>query len=414
MQQLVDAARDQRKMFELLKPKQGDGKVIITASFDDKMHKIRLPKIERMDRLWEFFEAFFRVLKCDLFYQKEKKIQIFLKKEEFYSNSTSRKRRASSESSHSEAGPGQTNGTSSSKLKLKKAKRDPQTSSLGGKTDKVEKVERSPASDTKVAGTKPSSAKVSPSTSRVETPSTSPTRAPPPLAQLSPTKAQQQASSKKVPIYHNAHKIFRAQQTLRAQMSSSASPRSDTDSAGAATSSSPGPGVAATVTTAPPSLPRSVVTSLSVSHAPAPALAPAPPRLPPQTGARSLADVSQMSQHRAVFAPPSAPPTLPPQLAIISAPPPPLAAPSSAPPLLQPVVQKGNTDYNLMLTNRFSLYIMSLEPSDPAEWNIEETISNISYLDPTLGPHVENFRSHEIDGKLLLLLTGGDCYTYCI
>ena len=47
---------------------------------------------------------------------------------------------------------------------------------------------------------------------------------------------------------------------------------------------------------------------------------------------------------------------------------------------------------------------MSLEPSDPAEWNIEETISNISYLDPTLGPHVENFRSHEIDGKLLLLL----------
>ena len=414
MQQLVDAARDQRKMFELLKPKQGDGKVIITASFDDKMHKIRLPKIERMDRLWEFFEAFFRVLKCDLFYQKEKKIQIFLKKEEFYSNSTSRKRRASSESSHSEAGQGQTNGTSSSKLKLKKAKRDPQTSSLGGKTDKVEKVERSPASDTKVAGTKPSSAKVSPSTSRVETPSTSPTRAPPPLAQLSPTKAQQQASSKKVPIYHNAHKIFRAQQTLRAQMSSSASPRSDTDSAGAATSSSPGPGVAATVTTAPPSLPRSVVTSLSVSHAPAPALAPAPPRLPPQTGARSLADVSQMSQHRAVFAPPSAPPTLPPQLAIISAPPPPLAAPSSAPPLLQPVVQKGNTDYNLMLTNRFSLY-MSLEPSDPAEWNIEETISNISYLDPTLGPHVENFRSHEIDGKLLLLLTSGrDCYTYCI
>ena len=52
---------------------------------------------------------------------------------------------------------------------------------------------------------------------------------------------------------------------------------------------------------------------------------------------------------------------------------------------------------------------MSLEPSDPAEWNIEETISNISYLDPTLGPHVENFRSHEIDGKLLLLLV--DCCT---
>ena len=39
------------------------------------------------------------------------------------------------------------------------------------------------------------------------------------------------------------------------------------------------------------------------------------------------------------------------------------------------------------------------ELSEPSEWNIEETIFNISSLDPSLGPHVENFRSHEIDGK---------------
>ena len=45
------------------------------------------------------------------------------------------------------------------------------------------------------------------------------------------------------------------------------------------------------------------------------------------------------------------------------------------------------------------------EHTDPSEWNIEETIFNISSLDPSLGSHVENFRSHEIDGKALLLLT---------
>ena len=39
------------------------------------------------------------------------------------------------------------------------------------------------------------------------------------------------------------------------------------------------------------------------------------------------------------------------------------------------------------------------EHTDPSEWNIEETIFNISSLDPSLGSHVENFRSHEIDGK---------------
>ena len=38
---LVDAALDQRTVFECLKSKAGDGKVIITASFQDKMHKLR-------------------------------------------------------------------------------------------------------------------------------------------------------------------------------------------------------------------------------------------------------------------------------------------------------------------------------------------------------------------------------------
>ena len=117
VQHLVDAALDQRTVFECLKTKQGDGKVIITANFQDKMHKLRwdtrilslrdcnqigfrLPKIERQDKLWEFFESFFVDLKCDMFYQKERKIQIFLKNENY---TAARKRRASSDSVDSES-----------------------------------------------------------------------------------------------------------------------------------------------------------------------------------------------------------------------------------------------------------------------------------------------------------------------
>merc|ERR1719193_769181 len=41
---------------------------------------------------------------------------------------------------------------------------------------------------------------------------------------------------------------------------------------------------------------------------------------------------------------------------------------------------------------------------DPSSWDIEETISSISSMDPSLAIHVEAFRTHEIDGNALLLL----------
>ena len=44
-------------------------------------------------------------------------------------------------------------------------------------------------------------------------------------------------------------------------------------------------------------------------------------------------------------------------------------------------------------------------PADPTLWTIDNVISHLSYLDSALGPHVEMFRSHEIDGNALLLLT---------
>merc|ERR1711872_47226 len=121
VQNLGDSASDQKNFFTLLKPRQGEGKVIITASFEDKMHKVRLPKIERIDKLWEFFENLFRDLKCDMFYQKERKIQIFLKNENL---SAARKRHTSSDSTENEILK-----SSPKKIKTKKIRKDPQTSS---------------------------------------------------------------------------------------------------------------------------------------------------------------------------------------------------------------------------------------------------------------------------------------------
>ena len=44
-------------------------------------------------------------------------------------------------------------------------------------------------------------------------------------------------------------------------------------------------------------------------------------------------------------------------------------------------------------------------PDDPKEWSINQVIGYLSYLDPTLASHVQLFRSHEIDGNALMLLT---------
>ena len=55
VQHLVDASFDQREVFGLLR--QGDGKVIITASFEEKMQTVRLPRLETATAVWDFLEV---------------------------------------------------------------------------------------------------------------------------------------------------------------------------------------------------------------------------------------------------------------------------------------------------------------------------------------------------------------------
>jgi len=461
VQNLGDSALDQKNFFNLLRPRQGDGKVIIIASFEDKMHKVRLPKIERIDKLWEFFEALFRDLKCDMFYQKERKIQIFLKNENL---SAARKRHASSESNDSEIIK-----SSPKKVKTKKIKKDPQTSSVGpssanlvknGKLDDLtpeivgQQKDRKPPSKTPSPKQLPSTSVINPSEQRIMSPKS--------MSQIVqfPT-----SNSKKVPIYHNAHKIFRAQQIARQiargdpQTSESDNLTSNSPSQSPAslsptlkvvstTNSYKPPPITTTTTQATKNCPEQTdprKTSASSNHLPpqttssnAPKISPPCPSsspirtipkqfLPnscqspapsghPTTQAQAPAKILTTSQicrpsttvtqsmhhhplptakvtHQAQKVPRvvAAPPPIPtapapimhhhPMHPLPKLVPTPSESPSSTPPQIHK------------------------EPTEPADWNIEETISNISFMDPSLAIHVEAFRSHEIDGKALLLLT---------
>ena len=51
--------------------RQGEGRIIITASSEDKMQKVRLPILESEESAWEFFEILFEELRCEPFYEKD-------------------------------------------------------------------------------------------------------------------------------------------------------------------------------------------------------------------------------------------------------------------------------------------------------------------------------------------------------
>jgi DnaJ-class molecular chaperone len=44
--------------------RQGEGRVVITASFDSKTVHVRLPTIEKVTELWNFLEILFEELMC--------------------------------------------------------------------------------------------------------------------------------------------------------------------------------------------------------------------------------------------------------------------------------------------------------------------------------------------------------------
>ena len=166
---LVDSALDQKEIFGLLR--QGEGKVIITASFEDKMQTVRLPVVDNETSLWDFMEILFEELRCEMFYSKTKV--------------ESRKREHSSDNEHALPDKKKKVQVNINKLKLNK------------KTNIKKEDKQSPL--------QPSS-----SSSESSRQSVSPSGGCTP-----PSSSNGGSNSKRVPIYHNAHKLHQAQVAAR-------------------------------------------------------------------------------------------------------------------------------------------------------------------------------------------------------
>jgi len=415
VQQLVDCGKEQGQVFGLLR--QGEGRVIITANIEDKMQTVRLPKIERTDKLWDFYEILFEELRVEMFYHREWKIQISLKNENPYG--LGKKRRISTSSTDDVNRPSSPKKSKSSKLK--KVRKDPQTS---------QQPPPPPLSPQKSPMVSP---KTSPSTSSLTSPS----------SPRGGSQVAQQANLRRVPIYHNAHKIYQAQQIARVkgvkEPGSSSSPPKAVQPTTQPNISSQMPVLKAKTVgsvqgksnPSAPSLPKANTSSQVRNGNPPPTTtqpsrplpAPGPPtsRVNSQTTAPTLPlsnqQPPQLEPQRKV-AESSKPPKLnpgqpakqnsdPSRLAALSQP----ASLDSGPPLLeiQPLSpERPMQPLSKPETSRVSTVMSEasyMEAEDPNDWGVEETISQISSLDPTLSMHVEAFRTHEIDGKALLLLS---------
>ncbi|XP_040576207.1 polycomb protein SCMH1 [Lepeophtheirus salmonis] len=412
VQNLVDCSMNQKEIFGLLR--QGEGRVIILASFEDKMQTVRLPVIESEEAVWDFIEILFEELRCEIFYVKE----------EFKGEDTMNERLSEDEEKKNDVS------SSSSSLNDDKKKQDKSVPSVSSPMQQVEllplkdeieekesqqplkrkqinntehdlvgkpfnpksqkfdtatstpnnttlasdnKRPKSPSIATPVQprprGRPAGSKNKTPSSSRLSKPQNNSQQQSTPLQQnSSATKSSnsgQNASSsspKRVPIYHNAHKIYQAQLS-------------------AANTDNP-------VTTGATHILHPSSIPIVTNH-----LAAVPNN---ETFYATAAQVNSNSSGVA----------LPPAYTVVT------AAPTT---LLTPVTEMPpGTMFNITNNDDVpedeemteDVKGFSHSPTlPPDEWSTEEVISRISQLDPTLGPHVELFRSHEIDGKALLLLT---------
>jgi len=517
VQNLVDSALDQKQMFGLLR--QGDGKVIITASFEDKMQTVRLPLIEKEPALWDFIEILFEELRCESFFHKERprvketvtplKISLEMKQ---------RKRRASSSNSSTSSDrrslspgqptiknarivtePKQDNFNTPKYNEVKKCENghilqsgvlwDPNMGSewecngcdggpyqgenlpnrfrcqqcdydlcetchknngltkvppagrgrpLGSRNKNLPKQEKS----AKHSSTNKKSLSVSPSRS-----------GPPPIHNQAQLQQQQQQilqqqqqhfkqskPKERVPIYHNAHKIFQAQQAARQiARDPSTSPNLTTIGLPSPSSTDPkttilnpfskgvmtvnqatqGKQLGAQNQPPPPAVvtrhPNPIYTSTphqTVTHqSNVPLLTSQYMQIPQNNHQEAPSNYQQApSNHpqQTLQAPSNHPqqtlqaPSNHQQQT--------LQAPSNHP---QQTLQDPSSHHPMHpLPKQIPQQIPPVPPQPKKEisamaedWTVEETMESVCLMDPNLAPHVEMFRTHEIDGQALLLLT---------
>jgi len=62
VQACIEVAYQEQVVYNLLRP--GDGKVIITANIDSRMHAMRLPPVDKVSSFWNYLESLFEELAC--------------------------------------------------------------------------------------------------------------------------------------------------------------------------------------------------------------------------------------------------------------------------------------------------------------------------------------------------------------
>ena len=336
VQKLVDASLDQREVFGMLR--QGEGRVIITASFEDKIQKVRLLAMESESDVKDFFEILFEELRCEPFYDVFKD-DFVDPEDEPLKNGFGKRKNSSNEVTltfSNSTMPTLTaqavnpeHASSSSTPKIPRLSNMAESSTNNGffrengKPNKSKVMAyhqqqrprgRPPGAKNKVPPEARQSPKHIPSSSspsrNTNTISTNPSNAtsnsntPISTGDISPKV------SKSGPIYQNAYKLHLEQEKAKALKEAATAMKQQHQQMSEATS------VSATTTT------TTAMDGVQVE--------PSPPVLKPE-------DI--------------------------------------------------------------------IIPKDPTSWNIEHVIRYIGDLDPTLLPHVECFRSQEIDGNALLLLT---------
>jgi len=323
VQHLVDASFDQREVFGLLR--QGDGKVIITASFEEKMQTVRLPRLETATAVWDFLEILFEELRCENFYEKGL-VEQRGKADDEYAITTPKLNASTSSASASET----------------TKRRSGERASQGHPPTKQPRLS-SVDDDTPLAAVK-KSATNTPANRYAFPPQPRPRGRPvgsknkntdaKRMAATAATTSHQTPSSpsKKLPIYHNAAATAAAtkvyhQRALPAPQNNRQLP--------------------------PPTL-KPQVPSATVRC------------VPPTTASPYYnQQEDQVPHHSSVLKPIPAHP-----------------------------FHKSNL------------------PDDFNEWTIEQVIGHISLMDPSLGPWVDMFKEHEIDGKALSLLSSDQMMKY--
>ena len=377
------------QVFGLLR--QGDGKVIITASFEDKMQTIRLPAIETEESLWEFIEILFEELRCECFYEKGNSANNYNgshtlpngkasrysipSPSNFYTNLENEpligklKRRISETGSETtseenfESGPPSKKhqrplmttlsfnapaATTTSSDKHKRLSREHDDFQRRPKLKKS----KSPSSDHSKPRGRPPGLKIKDkyhgngdlkykstkhkSKHYLESKFSNPTS-----NQSTGHERQTQpvSPSKRLPIYHNAHKLFQEHQ-LQKQQDLVASVEQQLNSNNMSNVNLPPP-------TLLPEVPTTPTTNQQKSSNPR------------HTSHLTTNHTSSKYVH--------------------------------------------NSNHQQFIDNNKPMEVPNL-PKNPADWTVDQVVRHLSFLDPTLGPHVEMFRTHEIDGKALLLL----------